>query len=153
MYHQLTQEERHRITAHRMAGCSQAEIARLPQRAPSTISRELRRNATRHDGDYRAEKAHSYATARRRRCRRGAQFSAQEMARVTQLLRRRWSPEQVAGTLTNSSELAISYETICGASAIAGRTLAGCCQVNVTSASGPSRWHCARRSVTGAHSD
>jgi len=111
-YHQLTQEERYRITAHRMAGCSQAEIARLLQRHPSTISRELRRNATRHDGDYRAEKAHSYATARRRRCRRGAQFSAQEMARVAQLLRQRWSPEQIAGTLSMTGEMAISYETI-----------------------------------------
>jgi IS30 family transposase len=28
-YHQLTQEERYRITAHRMAGNSQAQIARL----------------------------------------------------------------------------------------------------------------------------
>jgi hypothetical protein len=36
----------------------------------STITRELRRNATHHDGDYRAEKAHSYTVARRRRCRR-----------------------------------------------------------------------------------
>lgn len=54
-YHQLTQEERYRITAHRMAGCTQAEIARLLQRHPSTISRGLRRNVTRHDGDYRAE--------------------------------------------------------------------------------------------------
>jgi transposase, IS30 family len=48
-YHQLTQEERYRITAHRMAGNSLAQIARLLQRHPSTIGRELRRNATRHD--------------------------------------------------------------------------------------------------------
>ena len=63
-YRQLTQEERYRITAHRMSGDSQADIARMLDRHPSTIGRELRRNATAHDGGYRAEKAHSYATAR-----------------------------------------------------------------------------------------
>jgi len=111
-YRQLTQEERYRITAHRMSGDSQAEIARLLGRHPSTIGRELRRNATAHDGDYRAEKAHSYATARRRRCRRGARFSAENMARVAALLRRRWSAEQISGTLKKTGELSISVETI-----------------------------------------
>jgi IS30 family transposase len=106
-YHQLTQEERYRITAHRMAGNSQAEIARLLQRHPSTIGRELRRSAT-----YRAEKAHSYATARRRRCRRGARFSVEQMARVAALLRRKWSAEQISGTLGRTGELRISVETI-----------------------------------------
>jgi transposase, IS30 family len=111
-YRQLTQEERYRITAHRMSGDSQAEIARLLDRHPSTIGRELRRNATAHDGDYRAEKAHSYATARRRRCRRGSRFSAEHMARVAGLLRRRWSAEQISGVLKMTGELSISVETI-----------------------------------------
>ena len=35
----------------------------------------MQRNATPHDGGYRGEKAHGYAIARRRRCRRGTQFS------------------------------------------------------------------------------
>ena len=111
-YHQLTQEERFRITAHRMAGCSQAEIARLLGRHRSTISRELRRNATRHDGDYRAEKAHSYARARLRRCRRGCQYRAKDLALVAKMLRWKWSPEQISGVLAVTGVLAISYETI-----------------------------------------
>lgn len=111
-YHQLTQEERYRITAHRMCGTSQVEIARLLQRHPSTIGRELRRNATNHDGDYRAEKAHSYATARRRRCRRGAHFSATDMARVARLVRRRFSAEQISGVCKKTGALRISHETI-----------------------------------------
>jgi IS30 family transposase len=81
-------------------------------RHPSTIGRELQRNATTHDGGYRAEKAHSYATARRRRSRRGARFSAENMARVAGLLRRRWSAEQISGTLKRTGELSISVETI-----------------------------------------
>ena len=111
-YHQLTQEERYMITAQRMCGSSAAAIARLLGRHRSTLTRELRRNATHHDGDYRAEKAHSYAVARRRRCRRRPQFSAEDMARVTHLLRRRWSAEQVSGVLRESGTLRISHETI-----------------------------------------
>ena len=111
-YHQLTQQERYSITALRMSGECNAEIARLLGRSPSTIGRELVRNATRYDGIYRAEKAQSYSTARRRRCRRVAKFSAEDMARVSALIRKRWSCEQISGTLRESGELRISTETI-----------------------------------------
>jgi IS30 family transposase len=111
-YHQLTQEERYRITAYRMAGYSQKEIAKLLCRHRSTIYREIKRNATTHDGDYRAEKAHKYARARLRRCRRGTRFSAQDIALVDRLVRRKWSPDQVAGFFRKNRCLSISYETI-----------------------------------------
>jgi transposase, IS30 family len=111
-YHQLTQEERYRITAHRMAGCSQKEIAELLGRHRTTIYRELKRNATTHDGDYRAEKAHKYARARLRRCRRGTRFTPKDIALVDRLVRRKWSPEQVAGFFRKRRRLSISYETI-----------------------------------------
>jgi IS30 family transposase len=111
-YHQLTQEERYLITAQLMSGICQAQIARLLGRHRSTIAREVQRNVTHHDGKYRAEKAHSYATARRRRCRRGARFSAQDMARVASLVRRKWSAEQISGVLRKTGELQISHETI-----------------------------------------
>ena len=111
-YHQLTQGERYIITAQLMSGSSRADIARLLERDRSTIGRELRRNATNYDGGYRAEKAHSYATARRRRCRRGARFSAEDMAHVAALVRRKWSPEQISGVLKKKGVLSISHETI-----------------------------------------
>src|SRR5437773_6525789 len=111
-YHQLTQEERYIISAQLMCGHSQAQVARLLQRHRSTISRELRRNPTTHDGRYRAEKAHSYAVARRRRCRRGPQFSVAAMARVARLLRRTWSPEQIAGVSRKHGSFCISPATI-----------------------------------------
>lgn len=111
-YHQLTQEERYLIAAQRMGGQSSAAIARLLGRHRSTITRELRRNATHHDDRYRAEKAHDYAVARRRRCRRRAHFSAAAMATVARLIRRRWSPEQIAGDLARRGRLRVSHETI-----------------------------------------
>lgn len=111
-YHQLTQDERYALAGLSYAGYSQAEIARSLGRHRSTIAREFRRNRTAHDGKYRAEKAHSYAVARRRRCRRRAHFSAAEMASVAHFLRRKWSPEQIAGVLRKRGTLRISHETI-----------------------------------------
>jgi transposase, IS30 family len=60
----LSQEERIEIADLRHAGSSVREIAHRLGRAPSTISRELRRNATSSRG-YRPFEAHRRATARR----------------------------------------------------------------------------------------
>lgn len=111
-YHQLTREERYRITGLRLAGFSQAQIAQQMGRAASTISRELRRNRTHHDGHYRAEKAHKYATARRRRARRRSWFSAAQWQQIEAWLRQKWSPEQISGTLLAAGQWRISPETI-----------------------------------------
>ncbi|NSL56873.1 IS30 family transposase [Uliginosibacterium aquaticum] len=111
-YHQLTREERYSITGLQRVGFSQAEIARQMGRSPSTISRELRRNSTTHDGRYRAEKAHKYARARRRRARRRSWFSPAQWQKVESLLRQKWSPEQISGSLRVSEEWSISHEAI-----------------------------------------
>ncbi|PLK50147.1 IS30 family transposase [Uliginosibacterium sp. TH139] len=111
-YHQLTREERYSITGLQRVGLSQAEIARQMGRSPSTISRELRRNSTTHDGRYRAEKAHKYASARRRRARRRSWFSPAQWQTVESLLRQKWSPEQISGSLRASGAWNISHEAI-----------------------------------------
>lgn len=111
-YHQLTQEERYLIARRSGTGCSIREIARWLDRAPSTISRELRRNATTHDSGYRAQKAHSYAVARRRRCRRGSHFGAVVHRRVDAALRQRLSPEQIVGRFRTAGHQCPSLETI-----------------------------------------
>jgi IS30 family transposase len=111
-YHQLSREERYTIARCRSHWMSTREIAFVLGRAPSTISREVRRNAKDYDGAYRAEPAHSYAVARRRRCRRGSQFDEQQLHLVDMLLREHWSPEQIAGRLRKEGQLDISHETI-----------------------------------------
>jgi IS30 family transposase len=111
-YQHLTADERHQITAMRRLHYSQAEIAKELSRSPSTISRELKRNVTRHDGWYRAEKAHSYATARRSSRRRRSWFSPDQWQQVEALLKRKWCPEQVSYTLKEQGVCSISHETI-----------------------------------------
>lgn len=111
-YHQLTEGERYKIAALRRAGLNQSEIARQLGRHRSTISREVRRNAARLDGAYRAEKAQERTNGRRSRSRRNTRFGRHEWKLVDRLLRRQWSPEQVAGDLRRKGQLSISHETI-----------------------------------------
>jgi len=63
-YRQLTPEQRHTIQIMRQAGNSQDQIARDLDRAPSTISRELNRNASA-DGVYEHAGAQRQAMQRR----------------------------------------------------------------------------------------
>ncbi|MGB6223269.1 MAG: helix-turn-helix domain-containing protein, partial [Haloferula sp.] len=56
-YSQISKEERYAIAAMRGEYVGVAEIARRLARHPSSIYRELKRNASVHDGNYRAEHA------------------------------------------------------------------------------------------------
>jgi transposase, IS30 family len=111
-YQQLSQQERYIITALLRSRKSHAEIARELKRSPSTISRELGRNRNTHDNGYRAEDSHSYATARRRRERRGTHFSPKQWKKVISLLEKEWSPEQIADHIKRHCNFTISHETI-----------------------------------------
>lgn len=111
-YHQITSEERYIISALKKEGLNQAAIARHLGRNRSSISRELRRNRS-NDGTYRPSKAAKKAVARRSNSRRNLQFTVEQLARVNELLRKDWSPEQVSGHLLMEGDgFAISHETI-----------------------------------------
>src|SRR5215204_6941875 len=75
-YHQLTTEERYMIATLRQQGCPVPEIAAELGRHPSTIRRELQRNATPHDGAYRPSMAVEMTNGRRSRSRRNARYGA-----------------------------------------------------------------------------
>ena len=111
-YHQITLEERYRIAALRQEGHRPAEIARCVGRYRSTISRELARNCSPWDGSYRPSKAQEQSNGRRSRSRRNRRFGSKDWRRVEHLLRKKWSPEQIAGVLRNQGDLSISHETI-----------------------------------------
>src|SRR5215216_4189677 len=92
----LSQEERIEIADLRHAGLSIRQIAHRLCRAASTVSRELRRNATRSRG-YRPFHAHRRATARRARThRRRIETNGELRQMVAELLAQRWSPQQIS---------------------------------------------------------
>jgi transposase, IS30 family len=111
-YCQITSAERYSLALLRRHGLHPAEIARVLGRHRSSISRELRRNASHHDGTYRPPLADWYARGRRSRSRRNTQFTTGDWARVESLVRADWSPEQIAGRLRREGVLRISHETI-----------------------------------------
>jgi transposase, IS30 family len=113
-YHQITLTERYiLVTLRRQAPkLSSAAIARLMQRDPSTISKELRRNCSRHDGAYRLQRAQEQANGRRSRSRRKSHFDAADWKLIHGLLRLNLSPEQVSGRLRHEGLLRVSHETI-----------------------------------------
>ena len=112
----LTFAEREEIALARAGGETMRAIARRLGRSPSTISRELRRNADR-CGGYRATTAHALAYER---ASRPKPAKLQTNLRLRELvqddLRRRSSPEQIAGRLRrrfpDQPEMWVSAETI-----------------------------------------
>jgi IS30 family transposase len=67
MYRQITVDERYTLGILRQLGYPTAAIARALGRHRSTVGREVRRNATHHDGGYRPQLADWYARGRRSR--------------------------------------------------------------------------------------
>lgn len=94
--------ERQRIATLTARGLSIRQVAARIGRAPSTVSRELRRNVLRHDrGGYDGDLAHARARERRCRPRVAARLlrDAQLRALVQDKLEEDWSPEQITGWL------------------------------------------------------
>ena len=91
----LSQDERIEVADLRQAGLSIRKIAGRLGRAPSTISRELRRNAA--ASGYRPFEAHRRATARRARHHpRRIETNSEQRQLVAELLAQRWSPQQIS---------------------------------------------------------
>jgi IS30 family transposase len=111
-YHQLTYRERYLIGQHKSSGESLRAIGKMLGRSASTVSRELRRNATSSDGRYRVDKADSYARARRWRSRMGTQFEPDEVELVHELMQHKWSPQQISGRLSKLGWMSVGTATI-----------------------------------------
>src|SRR5687768_4551650 len=111
-YRQLSTEERYQIGALRRQGCTSRQIAEMLQRHPSTISREVKRNVTPHDGAYRPSFAVEMTSGRRPRSRRNARYGPTHFAPIAALLEQRWSPEQIVGRRRLLRLPVMSHETI-----------------------------------------
>ncbi|MFT9640375.1 IS30 family transposase, partial [Alcaligenes phenolicus] len=111
----LTLAEREEISRSVVAGDSIRAIAIRLARAPSTISRELKRNGVMQG--YRANNADELAWERARRPQVCKLVRNRELAQVVaSKLRLQWSPEQIAGWLKHvyavNRDYQVSHETI-----------------------------------------
>src|SRR5947207_1984947 len=113
----LDREERYEIARLREAGLGVREVAARLGRSPSTISRELARNAGPRAGQYQPERADRLAWERQRRPKPSKLARDPALrAEVQRLLSRRYSPEQVSGRLKvehpDDPAMRVSHETI-----------------------------------------
>ena len=111
----LTLAEREEISRGVVAGHSIRSMARLLGRAPSTVSREIRRNGGRRR--YRASQADQAAWSRARRPKVCKLAEHPALARlVAEKLQLEWSPRQIAGwlkrTYPDDETCQVSHETI-----------------------------------------
>ena len=111
----LTLSEREEISRGVVAGHSRRSIAESLGRAPSTVSREIRRNGG--PRRYRASQADQAAWDRARRPKRCKLVENRALARVVaSKLKLHWSPDQVTGwlkrTYPDDENYQVSHETI-----------------------------------------
>ncbi len=113
-YKHLGNEERFYIWQARREGNTQEQIAEALGRAPSTISRELKRNTYSQCHFYTYHWAKQIVKHRKLDAnRQKAHKLTDECARlITQLVRQYLSPEQVSGYLKLHHALSLSHETI-----------------------------------------
>lgn len=111
-YEHIEDEERFAIAAMRGQFIKVSEIARRLVRHRSTIYRELKRNASVHDGRYRASHACEKASGRQTRSKRNLRYGAAEFTPVERLIRLDLSPEQAVGRLRIEGSPVMSHETV-----------------------------------------
>ncbi len=114
-YKHMSAEERETLSLGLAHGQSLRTMARVLTRAPSTVSRELARNAVR--SPYRACTAHTLASARARQPRRPRKLLDPWLWQYVRMhLAEGYSPEQIAGRLQRAypddMEKQLSAETI-----------------------------------------
>jgi IS30 family transposase len=113
----LDRDERYEIARLRGQGLSVRQVAARTGRSPSTVCRELARNADPRTGGYMPERAHQLAWQRQRRPKRSRLAANPALrAAVQGLLDRRYSPEQASGRLKvqfpGDPAMRVSHETI-----------------------------------------
>ena len=100
-YHHLSLQERIDLQFAQLLGLGVRATARLLGRDPGTISRELKRNRPVLGAEYQASTAQQQATWRHMACRPRKKLEPGDelFDLVVEMLRERFSPEQIAGKL------------------------------------------------------
>lgn len=122
----LNETERMHIADRVREKASVRQIAHELGRAPSTVSREIRRNRHPINGQYRPYAAQAHADARRPRPKPSKMGQNPELrAYIQQHLHKRWSPEQIVWSLRRAfpdrPEMHVCHETVYQALYVQGR--------------------------------
>lgn len=112
-YKHLTIEEREKIQELLWKKKKIREIARELNRNPSSVSREIRKNKLSRNGHYAPRKAHERALEHRTHRGRKDRLKNENVRQyVVTNIKRRWSPEQIAGKIKEDLGETISHEAI-----------------------------------------
>ena len=117
-YQRLTAHEREEIYHMLIDGYNIRSIANTLTRSPSTISREIKRNYYNHSICYRPIFAQQRYNSLKRKKRPNHKLQCNDRLRkkVLELLRKKWSPEQIAKRLKimypDDMNMRISHESI-----------------------------------------
>lgn len=109
-YTQLTEEERYQIYILKKEKYSPSEIARILERHPSTIGRELARNKGLKG--YRPKQAQQLSDQRRRNAYKKIKMTNEVKDLAITLLKKDLSPEQVCLYLKKERKISLHHETI-----------------------------------------
>ena len=149
MYKHLTREQRYAIYPGKQKKQTNKAIARLIGVSESTVSRELKRNATK-NGKYVRDKADALSQERMHRAPGNRSVSRLLLWRVRELITgEQWSPKQISG-YPGKEGVKISHETIYRMIRNdAGGTLAANCRHKMKYHRSPSRRHVTKARVSG----
>ena len=111
-YHQLSTEERYEIAALRGQYAPMVVIAEHLARHRSTLYREVKRNRSAHDGNYRATHSVWKSSGRKKRSRRNLRYGRAAFAPIEVMIRGQLSPEQIVGRRRREGLRVMSHETI-----------------------------------------
>jgi len=109
-YKHLSLEERHYIEIEHKKGTSQKDIAKALGRDQGNISRELGRNKGLKG--YRHNQANNFAQERHKTKAKSTKLTEEITIIIDGYIREDWSPEQVAGRLSNDDVIDLHHETI-----------------------------------------
>ena len=108
----LTQEQRYTISEMKQKGYTQTAIAKVIGKNKSIVSRELRRNCDKRNGNYRSDLAQRKYEERQKQKPKKKVFTAEIKTHVDSKLRQKYSPEQIAGQAKKEGIVCVSHERI-----------------------------------------
>jgi len=94
----LTKEQRYTISTMLENGYKQSAIAKVISRDKSVVSREIKRNKDKRNGNYKADLANRKYQQRQKVKLKHKYFTLTVQNNVENLLRKDYSPEQIVGT-------------------------------------------------------